>query len=256
MDVDTGGAEERVQTDAGAVPDTDGEVERLAREAWNEHRSGQQALEERQNGGQGSEMTTDLYPQEPLNASLEGIAETDPSNAKTKRPRSTRKKAKPTYFEQDPVPDIAGDGEGNRDALGELPSPSAATPKRRRAKRAAKKESRGRKPKREKLSQSMRGGSVEDDLEHGQSRNRLNGYTQGRFTDAELARIAGAVDSFRNELDLTQHEVNQVSDCSCACVLIGFGLMLTCCSAYPRPRRNYSRRNTCAALVSHFCRVP
>lgn len=214
MDVDQE-VEDHVLANVAALAEADGDVERLAREAWNEHRNGQQALEEQQNGGQDTEMP-DQYPQEPLNDSLEGIAEAEPSSAKSKKTRSSRKKAKPTYFEQDPIPDIASDEEGNRNALGELPSPSAATPKARRAKRAAKKESRGRKPKREKLSQSMRGGSADADGEFGQSsKNRLTGFTQGRFTDAELARIARAVESYRAEHEITQREVNDVSKFYC-----------------------------------------
>lgn len=214
MEVDVG-EEDQPEADAAASAEADGDVERLAREAWNEHRNGQQALEEKQNGDQDTEMP-DQYPQEPLNAALEDIAEAEPSSAKSKKTRSSRKKAKPTYFEQDPIPDIAGDDETNKNALGELPSPSAATPKARRAKRAAKKESRGRKPKREKLSQSMRGASADAadgdfGTTPGQSRNRLDGFTQGRFTDAELARIARAVEQYRAENDISQREVNEVS---------------------------------------------
>ncbi|OAQ66130.2 multidrug resistance-associated protein [Pochonia chlamydosporia 170] len=210
MDVDQE-VEDPVLANVAALAEADGDVERLAREAWNEHRNGQQALEEQQNGGQDTEMP-DQYPQEPLNDSLEGIAEAEPSSAKSKKTRSSRKKAKPTYFEQDPIPDIASDEEGNRNALGELPSPSAATPKARRAKRAAKKESRGRKPKREKLSQSIAwAASADADGEFGQSsKNRLTGFTQGRFTDAELARIARAVESYRAEHEITQREVNDL----------------------------------------------
>ncbi|EFY92535.1 hypothetical protein MAC_01501 [Metarhizium acridum CQMa 102] len=212
MDVDLG-VEDRTRTAVAALADTDGDVERLAREALDEHNVGQQALEEGQNVDQDPEMSNQ-YPQEPLNASLEGMVEAELPIAKSKKPRSTRKKAKPTYYEQDPIPDIVSEDDGNMNASGESPSPSAATPKARRAKRAAKKESRGRKPKRAKLSQSMRGASADADgsfeQASGQSRNRLTGFTQGRFTDAELARIARAVESYRADHDLTQHEVNEL----------------------------------------------
>ncbi|KAK2606252.1 hypothetical protein QQS21_003300 [Conoideocrella luteorostrata] len=190
----------------GLAVDTEHDVARLAREAWDEHRNGQHDVDGRQNGDQDKEMA-DQYPQEPLNAGIETAGEVETSSPQQKKTRSTRKKAKPTFFEQ-PIPDIA-------EYDGDLPSPSAMTPKpRKRSKPAAKKESRGRKPKREKLSQSMRGGSVEaDEYAEGRTaerRNRLSGYTQGRFTDAELARISGAVESFRASHGLSQQEVNEL----------------------------------------------
>ncbi|TWU75880.1 hypothetical protein ED733_005682 [Metarhizium rileyi] len=212
MDVDLG-IDERTKTDATPLAEADDAIERLAREAWNEHRIGQQALDEGENRAQEKELA-DEYPQNPLDDSVDGMVEAQPPNAKSKKNKSTRKKAKPTYYEQDPIPDIASDDEGHRNAMGELPSPSAATPKAGRVKRAAKKESRGRKPKREKLSQSMRGGSADGvgalGQASGQSRNRLVGYTQGRFTDAELARIARAVECYRADHDISQQEVNEL----------------------------------------------
>ncbi|KFG85503.1 hypothetical protein MANI_011711 [Metarhizium anisopliae] len=212
MDVDLG-AEDRTETAVAALAEADGDVERLAREALDEHHIGQQALEEGQNVDQDPDMSNQ-YPQEPLNAGLEGMVEAELPIAKSKKSRSTRKKAKPTYFEQDPIPDIVSEDEGNRNAWDESPSPSAAMPKARRVKRAAKKESRGRKPKRAKLSQSMRGGSADADdaftQASGQPRNRLTGFKQGRFTDAELARIARAIESYRADHGITQQEVNEL----------------------------------------------
>ncbi|KAK4094039.1 hypothetical protein Purlil1_1530 [Purpureocillium lilacinum] len=199
---------ERMEVDLGepehhAAPadamDIDPDVETLAREAWNEHRNGQKALADAQEQA----MATEEQPQP--EATRDTQATTSP-----RRTRSTRKKSKPTFFEQ-PPPEIPDDG-ANRDALAELPSPTALSPKpRKRSKAAAKKTSKGRKPKREKLSQSMRGGS-QDDGEYESSqpsrKNRLIGYTQGRFSDDELARIAKAVEGFRAEHGLSQEQVN------------------------------------------------
>ncbi|QPG94021.1 hypothetical protein C2857_004077 [Epichloe festucae Fl1] len=197
------------QAATGATADTDYEAERIAREAWNEHRNGQQSQDEVPQGDHDTDMP-DHYLQEPLSTGIDTTAEAQLTSPQQKKSRSTRKKAKPTYFER-PSPEILDD---NNNGLTELPSPSAMTPKpRNRTKRAAKKESRGRKPKRERLSQSMRGGSV--DAENGEEgagerRNRLTGFTQGRFSDAELARISRAVESFREDNGLTQQEVNEL----------------------------------------------
>ncbi|UNI17631.1 hypothetical protein JDV02_003960 [Purpureocillium takamizusanense] len=178
------------------------DVEALAREAWNEHRNGQKALADAQEE-QVLAAEEQLQPEPSQDAQA--------TTHSPRRTRSTRKKAKPTFFEQ-PPPEIPDDDDANRDALGELPSPTALTPKpRKRAKAAAKKTSKGRKPKREKLSQSMRGGSHDDgEYESSQPsrRNRLIGYTQGRFSDDELARIGKAVEGFRAEQGLTKEQVN------------------------------------------------
>ncbi|KND92988.1 RNA polymerase I termination factor [Tolypocladium ophioglossoides CBS 100239] len=174
------------------------DVETVARDAWNEHQNGQNALD----NAPDAPGTPALVMEQPT---------TSP-----RRTRSTRKRAKLTFFEQPPVEDAADGHGGNRDALADLPSPTAMTPKpRNRAKVASRKTNKGQRPKREKLSQSMRGGSDdvagEDDGEsHQTRRNRLIGYTQGRFTDDELARIARAVESFRVENGITHEEVNEM----------------------------------------------
>ncbi|POR35530.1 RNA polymerase I termination factor [Tolypocladium paradoxum] len=197
MEIDLG-TEEALASAAAEGMGVDPDVETLAREAWNEHRNGQMALDD--------------APDAP------GVPAPvmEPPTASPRRTRSTRKKAKPTFFEQPPVEDAAdGDG-GNRDALEDLPSPTAVSPKpRNRVKAATKKTAKGRKPKREKLSQSMRGGSDDEaggdgGEPHQTRRNRLIGYTQGRFTDDELARIASAVERFRVENGTTQEEVNEM----------------------------------------------
>jgi hypothetical protein len=38
----------------------------------------------------------------------------------------------------------------------------------------------------------------------------MTGFTQGRFTDEELERIKNAVDRFRKDNDMEQHQVNEV----------------------------------------------
>ena len=174
-------------------------VQALAQRALTEHQNGQTSRKD-------VEME-DNYPAEPLTELGDAAADDE---SRPKRTRSSRKKAKPTFYEQDPIPEDNDDGdydEENRDAIGELPSPNAMTPSRRkRTQPAAKKQSRGRKPKRDKLSQSMRGGSDEGD-DFGKSRTT---WTQGRFSEEELARIAKAIEGFRDAHDMTQREVNEV----------------------------------------------
>lgn len=119
--------------------------------------------------------------------------------ASSGRPKRTRaKKAKPTYYEQPPEePENDGD-------YPDLPSPSAMTPKpRQRTKAAAKKAKTGR----------ARKSSPDDDDDEKPAgrRDRMAGFVQGRFSDIELERIARAVHLFRDERDLEQTEVNDVS---------------------------------------------
>ncbi|KAG5924424.1 hypothetical protein E4U42_004642 [Claviceps africana] len=220
MDVDAADTSAGGQHATDAAIDAEYEAERIAREAWDEHRNGQTGRDEMAHGDYDTEMP-DQYPQAPLSTGAAGeadmTAEAQLTSPQPKNKRSSKKKAKPTYFER-PSPDILVD-EDNQNGLAELPSPSAMSPKpRNRKKRAAKKESRGRKPKKEKkLSQSMRGGSVDaQDVQAAaaaaaaERRNRLTGYTQGRFSDAELARISRAVEGFRADNGLTQPEVNEL----------------------------------------------
>ncbi|KAK7421409.1 hypothetical protein QQZ08_009964 [Neonectria magnoliae] len=163
------------------------DVETLAREAWNEHVHGQV-----QNGG-------DVYdvPGSPVQVP-------NPPSSNTKRPRLARsKKAKPTYFEKSPSPE-------KQEPYADLPSPSAMTPKpRKRAKRAAKKKSETERP----VAHSTQGTAYddgEDDAALQARRTRMAGFTQGRFSDEELSRIAIAIESFRSEHDMTQYQVNDM----------------------------------------------
>ncbi|PNY23436.1 RNA polymerase I termination factor [Tolypocladium capitatum] len=194
VDLETEGATAAAAADS---MDVDPEVEILAREAWNEHRNGQKALD---------------TPDAPGTRALV----VEPPTTSPRRTRSMRGKAKPTFFEQPPVEDTANGDGGNRDMLADLPSPTAMAPKpRNRAKAATRKAAKGRKSKREKLIQSKRG-SYDNEAGDGNGephqgrRNRLIGYTHGRFTDDELARIARAVESFRVENGMNQEEVNEM----------------------------------------------
>ncbi|KAH7134695.1 hypothetical protein B0J13DRAFT_597584 [Dactylonectria estremocensis] len=180
-------------TDSNAVngpvpaegPVADPDVESLAREAWAEHVNNGQG----QNGG-------DVYdvPGSPIEAP-------NPPSSNTKRPRQPKpRKAKPTFFENPPAPED--------EAFGEMPSPSVTAPKPRRAKSASKK----KKVKAERAPPpSSMEGAFEDGTEGSQGRrNRMSGFTQGRFSDEELNRIAMAVESFRGERNWPQHQVNEM----------------------------------------------
>ncbi|KAL6412725.1 uncharacterized protein AUP68_03930 [Ilyonectria robusta] len=173
-----------VNGSAGAAgTEAERDVENLAREAWNEH----------VNGGQGQNDGDDVYdvPGSPVEAP-------NPPSSNTKRPRQSRpRKAKPTFFEKPPSPE---------EEYADLPSPSAMTPKPRRAKTASKK----RKTKTEPPSYSMHEADDYDAEGFQGRRNRMAGYTQGRFSEEELSRIAMAVERFRSERDMPQHQVNDM----------------------------------------------
>lgn len=187
----------------------DNDVENLAREAWNEHISGQpphsDALRPDEDldvptSAQHPQKTHDVYdvPASPVQSSIP---------ASTKRTRSARaKKAKPTFFEKSPSPEnpIKDEGFG-------LPSPSAVTPKpRRRAKKATnRKQSEAQRMQELKL-EDVPGDEGEDGEFNQARRNRMAGFTQGRFSDEELGRIARAVEGYRAEYDLSSHHVNEM----------------------------------------------
>lgn len=186
------------------VPAQD-DVEALAREAWNEHRQRQNPVPSHQ--GEANDTPPAPAP-EP----------SDPSSKQTRQ--SSRKRAKPT-FEQPPAEVARYEAHAARNALAELPSPTAMTPKpRARDKAAAKKSTKGKRPKKEKRAKQApeNGGldafGAQENGEGGESRrarrDRLAGFTKGRFTDEELARIARVVEAFRGENDLSQQQVNEV----------------------------------------------
>lgn len=181
MSIDLGDDQGAAITDEEPM-DVDPDVETLAREAWNEHKNVQKALA-------GAEDASE--EQQPVEAL---------STMAPRRARSTRKKAKPTFFEQPPTE--IPDDEANRVALGQLPSPTAITvDARNRSKPASKKQSKGSKDGKNKPRRR---------------RNRLDGFILGRFTDEENMRVGKAVESFRADHGLTQEEVNMVSATSLA----------------------------------------
>ena len=148
---------------------------------------------------------------------------TDPANAEelqttpasNKRRSGRAKKAKPTYFEQPPVIDDNNDNDDDSDGVDNLPSPSAITPRPRNRTKQSSRTSKPKKKKAEKLSHSMRGGP-DDGYDADGNRRTLKPstgiFTQGRFSDEELALISKAVEDFRVDYKLTQPEVNAVSN--------------------------------------------
>lgn len=242
MDINAQGARNGNSDDEDDAPSSDEDQQdddKLAREAWTEHGNteGESDGAEHQAPGSDDGVEGNQGLQKDISEGVHenGSPEEIPADSSTMR-RSTRKKAKPTYFEQ-PSALQSTPGAANRQAFKDLPSPSAMTPKSKaKGKRAVpkapkekkeKKEKKAKKepkPKLEKLSQSMRGGSGEaevemDDMDYEEAaprrRGDLSNYTQGRFTDDELARIRQAVESFRVEYGLNQFEVNEVRSFIC-----------------------------------------
>lgn len=199
------------QADGGETADADPDVETLAREAWNEHVNGQAQLEANGLNEPANESAL-LEPEEQAgNDTVYDVPKSpqhdaNPPSANSKRTRSVRaKKAKPTYFEKSPSPEKQGN------AANELPSPSAMTPApRKRAKKATR--AKKTKAKAEPLSQPDNDAAEGDDegADNSRRRNRMTGFTQGRFSQDELNRIAKAVEGFRSESGLTQHQVNDM----------------------------------------------
>lgn len=197
-------------TDSFALNDSasaaDHDVESLAREAWNEHVNGQTQPESQDPYSQ-PDMEIPTSAQRPQAHDVydvpgSPIQTPHPPSTAPKRTRSSAKtsskKAKPTYFEKSPSP------EAQQDGLSPLPSPSAMTPKPRgRAKKATK-----RRKAEPKSSQPMPDDDEEGEESSQARRNRMTGYTQGRFSDQELGRIAQAVEGYRVEHDMLQHQLN------------------------------------------------
>ncbi|KAL7924776.1 hypothetical protein ACQKWADRAFT_319317 [Trichoderma austrokoningii] len=171
----------------------DRDVEDLAREAWREHVNSQ-------SGNASATSKVEPASQDP--------ASQDPAQAEeqldaTPRRRSARtKKPKPSSLALEVAETPA---KRNRRALEELPSPSANTPKpRARSTRATKKPRKGA----EKNSED----NLEDEEFNKPVRraNKLENYTQGRFTDAEFDGINRAIEAFRSEYGLTQVQINEM----------------------------------------------
>ncbi|KAF9777572.1 hypothetical protein IL306_004369 [Fusarium sp. DS 682] len=185
------------------------ELEQVARDVWNAHINGQNLPNTQESSVHPEEMeiptsaqrphtTNDVYdvPGSPPHTS-------NPPSASAKKTRPGKaKKAKPTFFEKSPSPELPE---------GDLPSPSAMTPMpRKRTKKASNR--RKSEANRTLLYQNMQEGDEDADAEYGSAaggrRNRMAGFTQGRFSDEELSRIAQAVESYRVERNMAQHELN------------------------------------------------
>lgn len=205
------------------------DVEAVAREAWAEHINKHAAQQQQYD----TEMA-DAAPAEeaPADEPAEAPAGEVPSTPK--RARSTRKKAKPTYFEA-PV------AEETLNTFAEMPSPSAMSPNPRRAKRAAPKKG----PRRQR--------KLDRDLGYGADYAGKT-YTQGKFSDDELARIAHAIEGFRVEHDMVQRDVNEVSPSACThCTQI---VLTTILADDSSPWWHQRRRSACPALDARLCRMP
>jgi hypothetical protein len=175
----------------GEASDVDRDVEALAREAWQEHINSQ------------ASRRVDAQMTDAPQVDEDNTAQQEPPASAKKARAARQKKAKPTFFEQ-PMQDE------DVYPVDQLPSPSAMTPKpRNRLKRAAPKQPSKR--QRRKAEAPLTGADEDDDEDEPNKRSRTHGYTQGKFSEVELSRIAHAVESFRSEHDMPQHQVNDVS---------------------------------------------
>lgn len=220
MDLDTPAVQENRGEDAeqagsftnnGSQTPQNEDVERMAREAWNEHVINAQNNTDIQEpaeqydemeiptSAQRPQTTHDVYdvPGSPVQTTP------NPPSTNTKKARSAKaKKAKPTFFEKSPTPE--------QDDSVLLPSPAAMTPApRKRAKKASsRRKSEG---VRATLSQSMQDAEDDDNQEAkprpGRS-SRMDNYTKGRFSEEELGRIAQAVEGYRSAHNMEQQQLN------------------------------------------------
>ncbi|KAM3527465.1 hypothetical protein MY4038_006334 [Beauveria bassiana] len=173
------------------------DVAAMARQAWQEHintQASQQPDAEMTDAASiGAEVQAETQAEVPTNATFEAAAEApaDEVTSTPRRPPSTRKKSKPTYFDQ-PFTDAS------LEAFEQLPSPSAMTPKPRRTKKATSKKG----PRRQRKA------GREADL-YSDEAPRAS-YTEGKFSEEELSRVAHALESFRVENNLEQSDVNDM----------------------------------------------
>ncbi|KAH8715205.1 RNA polymerase I termination factor [Beauveria bassiana] len=173
------------------------DVAAMARQAWQEHintQASQQPDAEMTDAASiGAEVQAETQAEVPTNATFEAAAEApaDEVTSPPRRPLSTRKKSKPTYFDQ-PFTDAS------LKAFEQLPSPSAMTPKPRRTKKATSKKG----PRRQRKA------GREADL-YSDEAPRAS-YTEGKFSEEELSRVAHAIESFRVENNLEQSDVNDM----------------------------------------------
>ncbi|KAJ4861737.1 myb-like DNA-binding domain-containing protein [Trichoderma breve] len=175
----------------------DEEMLNIARQVWREHKSSQH---EASNGANETNLDQNATG---VNGSGDSAqAEEQPTESPARR-RSTRTKVKPVLLVQETKTETPS--KKNRQALGELPSPSANTPKpRARAKRATKKQT-------QQPLQPLEEDAENAEYEEPTARTGDSGnYTQGRFTEAEFDGIARVIEQFRDEYGMTQAEVNQM----------------------------------------------
>ncbi|UKZ76534.1 hypothetical protein TrVFT333_004241 [Trichoderma virens FT-333] len=175
----------------------DEEMLNIARAVWREHKSSQNETGKGANEAALDQNTTGV------NGSGDSAQVEEQPNETPARRRSTRTKAKPVLLVQETKAETPA--KRNRQALGELPSPSANTPKpKARSKRASKK----------KTEQPLQ--PLEEDAENAEYEEPLartadpGNYTQGRFTQAEFDGISRVIEQFRDEYGMTQAEVNQI----------------------------------------------
>jgi hypothetical protein len=248
------GARAEPETDITATMDIDDasvqpqgnemDVASLAIEAFNEHMNGH---------ANGVGHTADYevptaVMEEPVPAPATEAPVAEALDVSPRQHRSAKsKKAKPTFFEQ-PSADLAPeDDDVGKDAMWDMPSPSAAPPKPRRAKPANRK-SKGR----QKLAHSMHGASDGEDGEAAPRprRAKAEGFVQGRFSDLELDGIRQAVEQYRDDSGKTQHEVNEVFF---TCPRTTQYILTR--SDDPRSWRHYRWRGTPSALGHDFRKV-
>lgn len=188
------------QREASGDHEDDRDVEDLAREAWREHINSQ--------GGAGKGANEAELDQNAsgVNVSGDSAQAEEQSTASTARRRSARtKKANPLLLVQAMDTKAETPSKKNRRILEELPSPSANTPKpRARSKRATKRQPQ---PPLQPLEENAENA---EDEEPSARPSYSEGYTQGRFTDAEFDGISRAIEAFRDEYGMTQVEVNEV----------------------------------------------
>lgn len=184
---------------SGDHVDDDEEMLNIAREVWREHKSSQH---EASNGANEANLDQNAIG---VNGSGDSAqVEEQPTESPARR-RSTRTKVKPVLLVQTMETKTETPSKKNRQALGELPSPSANTPKpRARAKRATKKQT--QQPLQPLAEDAENAEYEEPPARTGDSGN----YTQGRFTEAEFDGISRVIEQFRDEYGMTQAEVNQV----------------------------------------------
>ncbi|PHH73416.1 hypothetical protein CDD80_3838 [Ophiocordyceps camponoti-rufipedis] len=207
MDVDLGSSQAVVGDHAAVDPAVAALA--IAREAWAEQQQQQQQ--------QNSQISLAASHDVEGDASQVSVAEASSQAPSTRRGRASRKKAKPTFFEQPPNEAAADEGEGiahdnGEDAEYEDGQQQPADDEDGHKSRSrTKKTSKGKKSRKQKDTPGDEQAPVAEEGETRRARrNRLNGYKQGRFDDAELARIASAVESFRASNGMTQGEVNQL----------------------------------------------